>query len=272
MTLRSVLMAMLIMFTITACGDSDSPPAVSQINIKGLTFYEGETLLEIAVQDSDGRNIPGIQAVMRDISGKITPAVYNNSTASNGKLLIALSANATGRDNGTLEVTAGGKVLEAEYTINPPGVLAPSNRVYFERNEGSYVSTVQVHYASLLTEPPTPIRQGYAFMGWYSEPAFKNKWDFNLDRVYSIMRLYAKWESQIFYTVTLDSRGGTLQGNTSVSVLAGHTISALPLPAKSGYTFTGWYKDSALRYPWDISSDIVTNDISLFAGWQADKN
>lgn len=69
-------------------------------------------------------------------------------------------------------------------------------------------------------------------------------------------------------TVTFNSNGGTavaaqkINQNTAVSEPAA--------PTKAGYTFTGWYKDEALKEKYDFSQS-VTEDITLYAGWTENK-
>lgn len=41
------------------------------------------------------------------------------------------------------------------------------------------------------------------------------------------------------------------------------------IPSADGYTFLGWYKDSALTVPW-LSTDKVTSNITLYAKWEAE--
>ena len=38
-------------------------------------------------------------------------------------------------------------------------------------------------------------------------------------------------------------------------------------PIKEGYTFAGWYKDDELANEWDFDTDVVTEDITLYAKW-----
>ena len=38
-----------------------------------------------------------------------------------------------------------------------------------------------------------PVREGYTFIGWYTDKDYKNKYDFNT-KITSDITLYAKWE------------------------------------------------------------------------------
>lgn len=75
-------------------------------------------------------------------------------------------------------------------------------------------------------------------------------------------------------TVTLDygySEGSRILGfeqkTEEVKTTRGSTYSP-ERPGRSGYTFKGWYKDSALTIPWS-STDKVTSNITLYAKWEA---
>ncbi len=38
-------------------------------------------------------------------------------------------------------------------------------------------------------------------------------------------------------------------------------------PTESGYVFTGWYTDAQCTTPWNFSTDVVPDDMTLYAGW-----
>ena len=39
-------------------------------------------------------------------------------------------------------------------------------------------------------------------------------------------------------------------------------------PSREGYSFTGWYKDSACYEIWNADTDTIQSDMTLYAGWQ----
>ncbi len=68
------------------------------------------------------------------------------------------------------------------------------------------------------------------------------------------------------YTVTFDTQGGSAVESQKVP---GNSKAVKPSnPTRSGYTFGGWYKDSALTKAWDFNKDLVTSDITLYAKWE----
>lgn len=65
--------------------------------------------------------------------------------------------------------------------------------------------------------------------------------------------------------VTFDIKGGTNVDGIVAEV--GNKVTAPTAPTKDGYTFTGWYKESALENEWDFDNDTVTSDVTLYAKW-----
>jgi uncharacterized repeat protein (TIGR02543 family) len=53
-------------------------------------------------------------------------------------------------------------------------------------------------------------------------------------------------------------------------VADGGKITAPVAPAKTGFTFGGWFKESELINRWDFTADTVTADITLYAKWVDD--
>ncbi len=74
-------------------------------------------------------------------------------------------------------------------------VTTSSYTVEFNSMGGSAVESQAVLYGNLATEPSTPTRDGYIFVGWYKEADFAEKWSFTADTVSKNTTLYAKWVS-----------------------------------------------------------------------------
>ncbi len=70
------------------------------------------------------------------------------------------------------------------------------------------------------------------------------------------------------YTVTFDANGGAGLSETSRNVEEGKTIDLLPEIKRDGYTFTGWYKEAECKNKWNFETDVVTEDTTLYAGWE----
>ena len=76
-------------------------------------------------------------------------------------------------------------------------------------------------------------------------------------------------KDDVGYMVTFDMQGHGLAPEPYTNIKAGSTIILPVEPKAEGYIFTGWYKDAACMLLWDFNKDLVTSDITLYAGWKA---
>ena len=68
------------------------------------------------------------------------------------------------------------------------------------------------------------------------------------------------------FTVTFDSKGGT--DVPSQNQMYGQLLDVPEDPTREGYTFTGWYTDSACFELWDVENQTIEMDLTLYAGWE----
>ncbi|MCI6255508.1 MAG: InlB B-repeat-containing protein [Clostridiales bacterium] len=68
-------------------------------------------------------------------------------------------------------------------------------------------------------------------------------------------------------TVTFESNGGSAVD--SISAAIGGKLAKPADPTRSGYTFTGWFKDEALEESFDFDADVVNGDMTLYAAWKS---
>ena len=68
------------------------------------------------------------------------------------------------------------------------------------------------------------------------------------------------------FTVSFNSLGGT--DVAPIEHMYGDLIDEPEPPTREGYTFTGWYRDSACYVLWDPETDTVETDTTLYAGWE----
>lgn len=98
-------------------------------------------------------------------------------------------------------------------------------------------------------EPETPVKEGYAFDGWYVSGNPNFKWNFS-DSVTENLNLEAHWN--IVYQVTLQTNGGTIAAGKEIKSYTGGAKATLPGGGditREGYTFEGWYGDSSFSGP-----------------------
>ena len=102
-------------------------------------------------------------------------------------------------------------------------VACTSQTVTFETNGGTEIQSVKVDKGNCIDEPTQPTREGYTFDGWYIDSDFEEEFDFTTP-IDKNVTLYAKWTSELKYTLSSDELYYTVTGvNTpkdSYSILA----------------------------------------------------
>lgn len=76
----------------------------------------------------------------------------------------------------------------------------PAYTVTFDSQEGSVVELQIIQEGDKAVEPDAPAKEDHLFEGWYKEPTFENKWDFDTDVVTENITLYASWIPDRVYT------------------------------------------------------------------------
>ena len=161
---------------------------------------------------------------------------------------------------------------EIEYNFNTPITediaiyakwIPEVYNVVFETNGGSSVESQEVEYGEKAVKPEDPSKDGYNFMGWYTDATFKNYYDFNTP-VTSNLTLYAKWEEIILqsYVVTFETYGGTTLLGTPIKpqeVKAGDLMDRPADPVKPGHDFVGWYTDETFTTKFDFKAPVNSN-------------
>ncbi|WP_052344367.1 InlB B-repeat-containing protein [Bacillus ndiopicus] len=112
-------------------------------------------------------------------------------------------------------------------------------------------------------------KAGFIFAGWNtnrdgSGVDYKAGDTFNMG--VANITLYAKWEVA-YHTLAFATNGGSVIASQSVAYQQKATEPATP--TRTGYTFAGWYKDAQLTEQWNFTTDVVTQNITLYAKWTA---
>ena len=71
-------------------------------------------------------------------------------------------------------------------------------------------------------------------------------------------------EVPTFFTVTFDANGGQCD-TTSLEIISGETVSALPTPVREGFDFLGWFDENGGEF---TAETAVTADITVTAKWE----
>jgi uncharacterized repeat protein (TIGR02543 family) len=147
--------------------------------------------------------------------------------------------------------------LYAKWTLN-------NYTITFEENGGSAVLDITQGYNTAVVAPTAPTKTGYTFAGWYSDSALTTAYTFGTMPAQNIT-LYAKWTLNN-YTITFEENGGS----AVLDITQGYNtaVVAPTAPTKTGYTFAGWYSDSALTTAYTFST-MPAQNITLYAKWDA---
>ena len=142
--------------------------------------------------------------------------------------------------------------------------------VRFDSNGGSSVASQQVADGQTAREPSDPTRSNYRFEGWYLNGKL---YDFDTP-VTADITLEAHWDridddrpTPDYAILRFESNGGTEFDD----IERDEPFEYNPydnIPTRSGYRFTGWYRDSSLRNRLDDEDLRVTWGITtVYAGW-----
>lgn len=153
----------------------------------------------------------------------------------------------------------GNIVLYSNYKIN-------QYTITFESNGGTSVEPITQNYATAVSEPSAPAKNGYIFDGWYSDEALENKYVFNTIPAEDIT-IYARWELAR-YEIKYHLAGGTNdEENPSEYTILSENIT-FKQPKRDGYEFRGWFADSGLSIGITGIATGSFGDKEAFAKWE----
>lgn len=145
--------------------------------------------------------------------------------------------------------------------------------VTFDSQGGSAVDAQQVAYGGYATQPATPTRDGYTFVGWTTDAAGTTPYGFGM-HVTGGITLYAKWDDAgaTYHTVTIhlndgDDYSSDLPQDMTLFVKEGEKLT-IPdsAPSRGGYRFAGLTSDEQRKTDYDAGT-AVTADMTLYAKW-----
>ena len=149
---------------------------------------------------------------------------------------------------------------------------AKEEHLFFENDTKEYFDFVYStqRVGEKLLEIQIPEYEGYQFMDWYTDPEYKGS-PVNLDtfELTGGVHLYARWAKLL--TVQFDRNDGTEDSKyEEVTAYGGYPLPILPEdPKRNYYTFTGWHKNRAATDPFDVKTDLIMDDMILYADWKA---
>ena len=197
----------------------------------------------------------GLDGTTVTLPGAPTRAGYTFAGWNDGTLIYPAGATYTLSSDGAAIV------LTAQWNANATITIT------FNSEGGSAVSTVTGLAGTTITLPAAPSDAGYTFNGWFTAPSGGTA----LTSPYTLSAsttLYAQWNANPKITITFNSEGGSAV--STVTGLAGTTITLPAAPTYAGYTSNGWFTapsgGTALTSPYTLSASIT-----LYAQWTANR-
>jgi len=143
------------------------------------------------------------------------------------------------------------------------GTVTPDSGVVMMIGDASYRPEV-VRYM------PTPIKEGYTFMGWFTAATggteiIGNQLGHGGLLYQRNATIYAHW-ALAHYRVTFDAHGGEVTpayGTTG----DGWKLASLPEPTRENHDFDGWYKDVMGVREKVTESTVFKSDAVIYAHW-----
>ena len=126
-------------------------------------------------------------------------------------------------------------------------------------------ATKSVAYKQRITELPIlPKEQGKVFAGWYADAECTTSYDFNKP-VTESATLYAKWVDEVGTCVVIFHTNGGSNVNPQNIISGNKASKPSPDPTRSGYTFTGWYKEPDCNTTYTFN-ETVNSNTTIYAG------
>ena len=180
----------------------------------------------------------------------------------------AKTINVDGLDAGTYKIATSASVKVNIFTLIEYNI-AEELVVHFDSKNGTEVPDVIANKWSTISAPTAPTKDGYIFVGWYTDSALNNQFDFST-KILEEITLYAKWEeipvdpTKTVFTITYNPQGGSDIPDRKIN--EGNKTAAPEDPVREGYIFAGWYEEAEYITKHDFTQP-VTKDYNLHARW-----
>ena len=171
-------------------------------------------------------------------------------------------------------------VTEGKYVISqvlPGGGGTTKYAVTFDLNyEGAVAADApakqNVKKGKTATEPEEPSREGYEFLGWFTDKNGADEFDFTT-AINKKTTLYASWKQTgdapvETFTVTFDlNYEGATGAPEEQTVESGEYATIPETPIRNGYSFVGWYTNVDFTESFDFAKTAITANITIYARW-----
>ena len=145
--------------------------------------------------------------------------------------------------------------IHAKYnkTINDDMV-----NVTFQLDNGMEANIVQIQKGSKLPKPVDPIKEGYAFVGWFVD---EKRWSFAVDCFEQDTIISARWTSEYKNIKFILYENEMIEQ----TVKYGEKITTIPSPKRDNYLFKGWCQEDGKFFNFRQN---IYNDETFYAKWE----
>ncbi|VEU80330.1 InlB B-repeat-containing protein [Haploplasma axanthum] len=261
-------------------GQDNYQSILSQYSEKKIVFPSG--IKKVTIEPEGNTDIAKIQDITyktgvlnSNTRYKVNLEYENEVTGHHSITYIPIkeSENVKVSSNGILEATLPDNIDSAnvEVLINAGGIsrtvklyIEKVFRVDYVSNGGNDLNSIDgIQKYSTIYEPIEPYKENYQFVGWYTDQALTQRYDFD-EKIVSDLVLYAKWNRLLTVTYVIegdrtDIKNGYISGETKV-------IDDF-IPRKVGYYFKGWYMERELKTQYTFD-ETISKDLVLYAKWE----
>jgi uncharacterized repeat protein (TIGR02543 family) len=128
-------------------------------------------------------------------------------------------------------------------------------------NGGPNVQPISLRFNEEVDLPDIQ-KTGYKFDNWFLDESLTVLSDVNKMPAENIT-LYAGWSVNQYIMTFVTNGGEAIQPITQ----AYNSLLSIPSTSKTGYTLSGWYRDSAFNQLYNIPSNMPAESLTLYAKW-----
>ena len=210
-------------------------------------------------------------ALKRYVNNTAVGQVYNIAPNGGwGSTWNQIVVSATTPKTGSLSATDGAYVT-LQLRDNSVDENLTLHTVTFDYNyQGSPANQPKtILHGRAVTPITSPTRVDYNFMGWSTVSSSYTAFNFSTP-IEEDVYLYAIWEEKPPLQAVDVSYNYNYSGSPSAVTVTGYVGELLTQPTnitRTGYTLSGWYRESSLVTQWTFASDVVTAAMTLYAKW-----
>ena len=166
-------------------------------------------------------------------------------------------------------LTFGTKTFKQSETFKVTAKFKGVNYIYFMNStaDDAIVSATKVLHKddaaiTSFADVAIPLDSTHGVAGWYTDKELTNKvTSLSYDETAGCVFLYPKIQEGFW--ITYESNGGSY---VAPQFFTANGATAPTAPTRSGYDFTGWFKDLDLTQPADFSA--IKEPTTVYAGWE----